>query len=160
MANQQPMPTDLSSLQAPEGSNRRRTRVGRGKGSGLGKTAGRGQKGQTSRSGKGRPRGFEGGQMPLQRRLPKFGFKNPTRRPYCVVNLSALEERFSDGDVVDPEKLIETGLVRKTGNPVKILGQGTISKKLQVKAHKFSKSAIQKINQAGGNVEEIKIGRS
>lgn len=154
MADQQAQ-VDLSSLEAPEGSRKKRVRVGRGIGSGLGKTAGRGGKGQTARSGKGRPPGFEGGQIPLYRRIPKFGFKNPTRRCYSVVNLTDLDARFKDGDSVTPEQLVESGLVRTPGL-IKILGDGKISKKLTVKAHKFSKSAIQKINQAGGSVEEIK----
>lgn len=156
---EQPLQVGLHNLVAPEGSRKRRERVGRGIGSGKGKTAGRGGKGQTARTGKGRPRGFEGGQTPLQRRLPKWGFKNPTRRDYDVVNLSVLDERFQAGDTVDPEKLLDAGITRRKGQLVKILGQGTISKKLTIKAHKFSKSAIQKINQAGGTVEEIKLER-
>jgi large subunit ribosomal protein L15 len=147
----------LSNLKAPEGSRKKRLRVGRGIGSGLGKTAGRGGKGQTARAGKGRPKGFEGGQMPLYRRLPKFGFKAPFRRVYDVVNVSELEKHFTAGDEVTVEKLVEKGLVRRSTILLKVLGEGSLSKKLSVKAHKFSKSATQKINQAGGQVEELKI---
>ena len=147
----------LANLQAPPGSRKERIRRGRGIGSGLGKTAGRGGKGQTARSGKGRPRGFEGGQMPLHRRLPKFGFKNPFKRSFDVVNISALDAHFSAGDIVEPAKLVEKGLLKSEKNLVKVLGEGALSKKLIVKAHKFSKSAIQKINQAGGQIEELKI---
>lgn len=147
----------LANLSSPEGSRKKRIRVGRGTGSGLGKTAGRGGKGQTARAGKGRPKGFEGGQMPLYRRLPKFGFKAPFRKVFDVVNISMLESHFETGDTVDVEKLIEKGLLRRSSELVKILGEGSLTKKLTVKAHKFSKSATQKINQAGGQVEELKI---
>jgi large subunit ribosomal protein L15 len=148
----------LGNLQAPQGSRKTRVRVARGTGSGLGKTAGRGGKGQTARSGKGRPKGFEGGQMPLYRRLPKFGFKNPFKKSFDVVNVEHLEKAFEKGDVVDPAKLVEKGLLRNLNHPLKVLGDGNLTKSLTVKAHKFSKSAIQKINQAGGSVEEIKLG--
>lgn len=149
----------LSNLKAPEGSRKLRVRRGRGIGSGLGKQAGRGGKGQTARAGKGRPRGFEGGQMPLYRRLPKFGFKNLFKKSFAVVNVSLLDANFASGDTVEPLKLVEKGLV---GNKslVKVLGEGNLSKTLTVKAHKFSKSAIQKINHAGGRIEEIKLGSS
>lgn len=147
----------LGNLEAAKGSRKTRIRVGRGIGSGLGKTSGRGGKGQTARAGKGRPRGFEGGQTPLARRLPKFGFNSPFKREFDVVNVSALESHFASGDTVDIEKLIEKGLVRTNRVLLKVLGEGTISKKLIVKAHRFSKSAIQKINQAGGQVEQLKL---
>jgi large subunit ribosomal protein L15 len=147
----------LANLQAVPGARKERTRRGRGIGSGLGKTAGRGGKGQTARSGKGRPRGFEGGQMPLQRRLPKWGFRNPFKRCFDVVNVFALDSNFNAGDTVDPAKLVEKGLLKSDQSLVKILGEGGLTKKLVVRAHKFSKSAIQKINQAGGQVEELKI---
>lgn len=147
----------LGNLQRAEGSRKTRTRVGRGIGSGLGKTAGRGGKGQTARAGKGRPRGFEGGQSPLWRRIPKWGFKSPFKKIFDVLNVSELDAAFKDGETVDLEKLIEKNLVRQKGGFVKILGEGAITKKLIVKAHKFSKSAIQKINQAGGQIEEIKM---
>ena len=147
----------LGNLSAPEGSRKERTRRARGLGSGLGKTAGRGGKGQTARRGKGRPRGFEGGQMPLYRRLPKFGFNNPLRIQYDVINVFALDSHFSNGDTVEPAKLHEKGLLKSPSAFLKVLGEGTLNKKLTVKAHKFSKSAIQKINSAGGQVEEIKL---
>lgn len=147
----------LGNLEAAEGSRKERIRRGRGTGSGLGKTSGRGGKGQTARSGKGRPRGFEGGQTPLARRLPKYGFNSPFKRVYDVVNISALETHFQAGDTVDIDKLVEKGLLRTNRCSLKILGEGTISKKLIVKAHRFSKSAIQKINQAGGQVEQLKL---
>ncbi|MBY0369053.1 50S ribosomal protein L15 [bacterium] len=147
----------LDNLQPAEGSRKTRIRRGRGTGSGIGKTSGRGGKGQTARAGKGRPRGFEGGQMPLYRRLPKFGFNSPFRRHYQVVNLSALEKHFNAGDTVNGESLAKAGLVKDPTGLVKILGDGAVSKKFIVKAHKFSKSATQKINQAGGQVEEIKL---
>ena len=147
----------LGNLEAPEGSRTKRIRRGRGIGSGLGKTAGRGGKGQTARSGKGRPRGFEGGQTPLARRTPKYGFKSPFKQVFDVVNISMLDAHFQNGDTVDIEKLIEKGLVRTNRTLLKILGEGNISKKLIVKAHRFSKSAIQKINQAGGQVEQVKL---
>jgi large subunit ribosomal protein L15 len=146
----------LGNLQPAPGSRKKRVRVGRGYGSGLGKTAGRGGKGQTARAGKGRPRGFEGGQTPLYRRLPKFGFNSPFKAHFEVVNVFALDSHFNAGDVVDSAKLFEKALVRSADAVVKVLGEGNLTKKLTVKAHKFSKSAIQKINQAGGQVEEIK----
>jgi large subunit ribosomal protein L15 len=148
---------DLSNLEAPAGSRKNRVRRGRGVGSGLGKTAGRGGKGQTARSGKGRPRGFEGGQTPLARRLPKWGFNNPFRKEFDVVNIFSLEAQFNSGDVVDVAKLKEKNLIKTDKVLLKILGEGTLTKSLTVKAHRFSKSAIQKINQAGGHVEELKI---
>lgn len=147
----------LDNLQAAEGSRKERIRRGRGTGSGLGKTAGRGGKGQTARTGKGRPRGFEGGQMPLYRRLPKFGFNAPFRRHYSVVNVFTLENHFKSGDTVNAETLLTAGLIKSADALIKVLGEGSLTKKLIVKAHKFSKSATQKINQAGGQVEEIKL---
>jgi len=147
----------LGNLSRPEGSRKERIRRGRGIGSGLGKTAGRGGKGQTARSGKGRPRGFEGGQMPLYRRLPKWGFKNPFKKHFEVVNLFALDANFADGDKVDAAALVEKGLIRSTKSLLKVLGEGSLTKKLSVKAHKFSTSAAQKINQAGGQIEEVKL---
>ena len=153
----QEMTVTLGNLESVPGSRKERVRRGRGIGSGLGKTAGRGGKGQTARAGKGRPRGFEGGQTPLYRRLPKWGFKAPFRLDIDVVNVFALETAFNSGDIVDPEKMAEKGLIRDGSALVKILGEGTLSKKLTVKAHRFSKSANQKINQAGGQVEELKV---
>lgn len=147
----------LGNLVSPEGSRKERIRRGRGTGSGLGKTAGRGGKGQTARSGKGRPRGFEGGQSPLVRRLPKFGFNSPNKVYFDVVNVSILDSHFQNGDTVAPSNLVEKGLIKSENVLVKVLGEGNLAKKLTVRAHRFSKSAIQKINQAGGQIEEIKV---
>lgn len=144
----------LHELKAPEGANKASKRVGRGTGSGLGKTSGRGQNGQNSRSGGGVRPGFEGGQMPLYRRLPKRGFKNIFAKEYAAINLDRLN-CFDDGTVVTPELLVEKRVVKKVKDGVKILGNGNIEKKLTVKAAKFSKSAIEKIEAAGGKVEVI-----
>jgi large subunit ribosomal protein L15 len=151
------MTVKLDNLPAVPGARKARVRRGRGFGSGLGKQAGRGGKGQTARTGKGRRVGFEGGQTPLYRRLPKFGFKNPFRLTFEVVNVVSLEGKFNSGDTVDPAGLAEKGLIRSADSLVKVLGDGALSKKLTVKAHKFSKSAVQKINQAGGQVEEMSL---
>ncbi len=128
--------------------------MGRGPGSGLGKTSGRGQKGQNARSGGGVRPGFEGGQTPLARRLPKRGFTNINRKEYAVVNVEDLN-RFEDGTVVTPALLKEVGLVRKELNGVKILGNGELTKKLNVTAAKFSKSAVEAIEKAGGKAEVL-----
>ena len=146
----------LHDLKPAEGSKDKRAfRVGRGQGSGNGKTAGRGHKGAQSRSGFKFKRGFEGGQMPLHRRVPKRGFTNPFRVEYAVVNLDTLAEVFEAGSSVTPDLLRERGLVRKMHVPVKVLGRGEISKQLTVKAHKFSGSAAEKIAAAGGVAEVI-----
>jgi large subunit ribosomal protein L15 len=145
----------LSNLRPPKGATRNRKRVGRGPGSGHGKTATRGSKGAKSRSGFRFKRGFEGGQMPLHRRVPKRGFHNPFRVEYAVVNLDTLGEVFDAGSEVTPDLLRERGLVRRTGVPVKVLGRGEIAKQLTVRAHKFSESAARKIAAAGGAVELI-----
>lgn len=144
----------LHELKYTEGSRKTRYRVGRGQGSGNGKTAGRGQKGQKARSGGGVRLGFEGGQTPLARRLPKRGFTNFARKEYAIVNLEALN-RFEDGTEVTPELLIECGLIKKELNGIKILGEGELEKKLTVKANKFSKSAVAAIENAGGKAEVI-----
>ena len=144
----------LSRLSPPKGSRASRKRVGRGPGSGLGKTSGRGQKGQKSRSGAGVGRGFEGGQMPVQRRMPKRGFKNPFRKEYNAVNINKLEA-FDTGAVVDLEALMTLGIVKKPMDGVKILGSGELTKKLTVKADAASKSAIEKIEKAGGTFEKV-----
>ncbi|MBX3374326.1 MAG: 50S ribosomal protein L15 [Phycisphaeraceae bacterium] len=137
-------------------ANRRRKRVGRGRGSGSGKTSGRGHKGAGSRSGASDKVYFEGGQMPLQRRLPKRGFSNADfRTEYSIVNLQLLEGRFDDGATVTAETLHSHGLIRDTKRPVKILGEGEVSKKFHVTAEKFSASARSKIEAAGGSVTEI-----
>jgi len=146
----------LHELSPAKGSKHSRKRVGRGPGSGLGKTAGRGHKGQKSRSGYSRRPGFEGGQMPLLRRVPKRGFTNIGRVEYAVVNLAQLAELALEQSqaAVTPEVLAARGLVRK-GMPVKVLGDGEIGKALSVAAHKFSKSARAKIEEAGGRCEEL-----
>ena len=145
----------LSKLAPPEGSRKKRTRVGRGPGSGLGKTAGRGGKGQTARSNGTIPRGFEGGQMPLQRRLPKRGFKNPFRKEWVIVNLGKLDV-FANGTVVDIAALVAHGLIHDAGEGVKILGKGELKKKLTIRAHSISAGALEKLQKAGGKFEEIK----
>ena len=145
---------DLSNLRPPDGSTSDRKRVGRGQGSGNGKTAGRGHKGAQSRSGYKQKRGFEGGQMPLHRRTPKRGFHNPFRIEYAVVNLDQLSERFEAGATVTIDDLFASGLVPKA-MPVKVLGRGDATKKLSVQAHKFSASAVQKIEAAGGSVTTL-----
>ena len=141
----------LHDLSPAPGSRQKKKRVGRGPGSGLGKTAGRGHKGQRSRSGYSQRIGFEGGQMPLIRRVPKRGFNNIFRREYAIVNVARLADL--EGDVT-PEILVEKGLAR-AGAPIKILGNGDLSAKLNVSAHKFSKSAREKIEAAGGTCEVL-----
>ena len=145
-------PMDLSTLQPPAGARRRRKRIGRGEGSGAGVTAGRGHKGQQSRSGYSRKPGFEGGQMPIHRRLPKRGFHNPFRVSYEVINLDTLEARFEAGAEVTPEVLREKGLLSRTGL-VKVLARGELTKALTVTAHAFSARAGERIAAAGGRAE-------
>jgi large subunit ribosomal protein L15 len=144
---------DLSNLKPPQGAKHAKKRIGRGQGSGQGKTAGRGHKGAKSRSGFKFKRGFEGGQMPLHRRVPKRGFHNPFSVKYEVVNLDTLAEKFDAGTVVTPDVLRERGLVPGGGGRVKILARGEITKKLTVQAHKFSGKAAEKIAAAGGAAE-------
>ena len=145
---------DLSHLGPPDGATQKKKRVGRGPGSGLGKTAGRGEKGAKSRSGFKRKRGFEGGQMPLHRRLPKRGFFNPFRVEYAVVNLDDLAARFAAGAVVTPDVLRAERLVT-TKQPIKVLARGEIAVALKVTAHKFSGKAAEKIAAAGGSIETL-----
>ena len=145
----------LHDLSPAPGSTKERKRIGRGPASGQGKTAGKGHKGQLARAGRGMRAGFEGGQMPLQRRLPKRGFNNIFRTEMTIVNVKALEERFENGATVDIEAMIQAGLVKKTMDGVKILGNGDITKKLTVRANAFSESAKQKIEAAGGKAEVI-----
>jgi large subunit ribosomal protein L15 len=145
----------LNNLRPPVGAKHAKKRIGRGQGSGQGKTAGRGHKGAKSRSGFKFKRGFEGGQMPLHRRVPKRGFHNPFRVEYEVVNLDTLGLRFDAGTVVTPEVLREHGLVGGGKGPVKILGRGEIGKALTVRAHKFSGKAAEKIAAAGGTTEQL-----
>ena len=144
----------LNNLRPPKGAKHAKKRVGRGPGSGHGKTASRGSKGAKSRSGFRFKRGFEGGQMPLHRRVPKRGFHNPFRVEYAVVNLDTLAEVFEAGSSVTPEVLRERGLVR-TKARIKVLGRGDIAKKLTVQAHKFSGEAARKIAAAGGTAEVL-----
>jgi len=143
----------LHELKPAEGSTKSRKRVGRGNGSGLGNTAGRGHKGQKARSGGGVRPGFEGGQMPTIRRLPKRGFNNNFSKEYTVINVSDLEERFENGAEVTVEALFATGLIKKVQDGVKVLGNGELTKPLTVKVHKVSKTAADKITAAGGKVE-------
>jgi len=145
---------DLSNLQPALGSHRNRKRIGRGHGSGTGKTAGKGHKGQKARSGGSIKAGFEGGQMPLQRRLPKRGFTPLSRKEYALVNLRDLE-LFETGSVVDVEALGKAGLIGQLKDGIKVLGDGDLTKSLTVRAHKFSKSAQDKIAAAGGTIEVL-----
>ena len=145
----------LNTIQPAEGSKHAHHRVGRGVGSGWGKTAGRGHKGQKSRAGGFHKVGFEGGQMPLQRRIPKRGFNNIFATEYATVNVSALNDRFDDGATVDAESLVACGLVKKTLDGIKVLGKGEITKALTVKVNAVSESAKAKIEAAGGKVEVL-----
>lgn len=142
---------DLSNLRPPVGSRRPRKRLGRGIGSGTGKTSGRGHKGRGARSGGNTPPGYEGGQMPLQRRLPKFGFTNPTRVTYEIVTLTQLD-RFAAGSVIDGSALVTAGLVR-AGRPVKLLANGSVTKTVNVKVDKASAAARAAVVAVGGTVE-------
>ena len=146
---------ELHDLHPAPGAKKTRKRIGRGPGSGTGKTAGRGHKGQKSRSGYSRRYGFEGGQMPLVRRIPKRGFYNVFRVEFQVVNLRDLERVFVDGDTVSVASLVEKGLVRGGKRLVKVLGDGELKKKLNVQAHKFSASAKAGIEKAGGSCEVV-----
>jgi large subunit ribosomal protein L15 len=148
------MALGIHNIGAPKGANRNKKRVGRGPGSGHGKTSTRGNKGQKSRSGYSSRPGFEGGQMPLQRRLPKRGFTNIFKKEWVEVNLSALEEKFEAGDEITPDLMVERGLIKKgilsRADGVVILGKGALTKSLNVTAHRFSKGAREKIESAGG----------
>jgi len=146
---------DLSKLKPADGSTHSKKRVGRGHGTGQGTQAGRGHKGAQSRSGYSFKRGFEGGQMPLHRRVPKRGFHNPFRVEYAVVNLDALSERFADGAEVTPDLMRAIGLVGDARLPIKVLARGEVSKKLSVQAHKFSGKAAEKIAAAGGSAQVL-----
>ncbi|MBE0449991.1 MAG: 50S ribosomal protein L15 [Clostridia bacterium] len=144
----------LHDLRPAEGSTKSKKRVGRGTGSGLGTTAGRGMNGQNSRSGGGVRPGFEGGQMPLFRRIPKRGFNNKFKKQWTIVNVELLND-FEDGTEITPDVLLQTGVVSKIEYGIKILGDGELNKKLTVKANKFTQSAISKIEAAGGKAEVI-----
>jgi large subunit ribosomal protein L15 len=148
---------NLSDLKPPAGQKHAKRRVGRGMGSGRGKTSGRGAKGQHAISGFSLMRGFEGGQMPLHRRLPKRGFTNIFRKEYAVVNVGRLEKL--DGDSFDAQRLMELGVVKKLGDGLKILGGGELTRKVTVAASVFSKSAVEKIQAAGGKAEVIGAGK-
>jgi large subunit ribosomal protein L15 len=155
------MALSLNNLHPADGATHKKKRVGRGPGSGLGKTSGRGNKGQKSRSGYSAKRGFEGGQMPLHRRLPKRGFTNIFKREWAEVNLADLEIQFEAGATVTPEALVEKGLVRKSLlKSVVILGQGDIQKALTVNVHRFSATAKQKIEAAGGQAAVIETAKA
>ena len=136
------------------GSRKKRKRVGRGPGSGLGKTCGRGHKGAKSCSGFKNKRGFEGGQTPLKRRLPKFGFTNPNRQTYQLINLDRLEklEQLTDGASLEMQQMLEMGLIRNTKTPVKLLGRGSLTKKIKITVDKASRGAVESVTQAGGEV--------
>jgi large subunit ribosomal protein L15 len=144
---------NLSKLKPPAGQKQKRQRIGQGMGSGRGKYSGRGAKGARSISGYSIMRGFEGGQMPLHRRLPKRGFTNIFRKEYAIINVSRLEQL--EGDAFDPGRLLELGAIKKLGTGLKILGSGELTRKITVKAHVFSKSALEKIQKAGGSGEVI-----
>ena len=149
------MAISLNSLRPAKGSTHKKKRVGRGPGSGLGKTAARGEKGQKSRSGYSRKIGFEGGQMPLHRRLPKRGFTNIFKKQWLEVSLTALDRHFGENDEITPEVLHNRGLIKKAKHDVVVLGTGEISKPLRISAHRFTKSAKEKIEKAGGAAVQI-----
>jgi large subunit ribosomal protein L15 len=144
---------NLSSLKPPAGQKKGRKRIGRGMGSGHGKTSTRGSKGQRAGTGFGQKRGFEGGQMPLHRRLPKRGFTNIFKKEYAIVNLLQLEKL--EGDTFTVDSLMALGLVKKLGEGLKVLGAGQLTRKITVEAHQFSKSALEKIQKAGGTAQVI-----
>jgi large subunit ribosomal protein L15 len=149
------MAIGLNNLRPAKGSTHKKKRVGRGPGSGLGKTAGRGNKGQKSRSGYSMKIGFEGGQMPLQRRLPKRGFTNIFKKQWIEVTLAALDNSFGDGDEITPELMHERGVIAKGKRDVVVLGTGELTKALRISAHRFTKGAREKIERAGGVVSVI-----
>jgi large subunit ribosomal protein L15 len=146
---------DLSSLKAPAGATKKRKRVGRGDASGHGGTSGKGHKGQKARSGGNTRDGFEGGQMPMSRRLPKRGFRNPFRESYVAVNLIDLCRKFEKGDIIDETAILKSGLVKKKGEGIKILAKGDINFPVTVKMAKISFAAKAKITAAGGTIEEV-----
>ncbi len=148
---------NLSQLHPPAGQKHSKKRIGRGMGSGRGKTSTRGSKGQHAGTGFSQKRGFEGGQMPIHRRLPKRGFTNIFKKQYAIVNLGRLEKL--DGESFSPDRLLELGVIKKMGAGVKILGSGQLTRKIQVSAHVFSKSALEKIQASGGTAEVIGAAR-
>lgn len=149
------MSLSLNNLKPAKGSTHKKKRVGRGPGSGLGKTSGRGHKGQKSRSGYSSRPGFEGGQMPLQRRLPKRGFTNIFKKQWIEISLAKIEANFADGDEITPEVLHERGLIKKAKHDLVILGNGDVSKAFKISSHRFTKTAKEKIEKAGGTATEI-----
>ena len=149
------MALSLNNLRPAKGSTHRKKRLGRGPGTGLGKTSGRGEKGQKSRSGYSMKIGFEGGQMPLHRRLPKRGFTNIFKKRWIEVSLAALEKNFAPNDEVTPEVMHHRGIIKKAKHDIVVLGNGEVSKSLKVSAHRFTKSAREKIEKAGGVVTVI-----
>jgi large subunit ribosomal protein L15 len=148
---------DLTQLRPPAGQKHRKRRVGQGMGSGRGKTSGRGHKGARSISGYSKMRGFEGGQMPLHRRLPKRGFTNIFKKRYAILNLSRIDKL--EGDTFDPQSLLDRGVIRKLQDGLKILATGELTRKIHVKAHLFSPAAERKILAAGGTVEKIEMAK-
>jgi large subunit ribosomal protein L15 len=149
------MALSLNNLHPAKGSTHRKKRLGRGPGTGLGKTSGRGEKGQKSRSGYSMKIGFEGGQMPLHRRLPKRGFTNIFKKKWIEVSLAALEKQFAADDEITPEVMHRRGIIKKAKHDIVVLGNGEVSKSLKVSAHRFTKSAREKIEKAGGTVTVI-----
>ena len=149
------MALSLNNLRPAKGSTHRKKRLGRGPGTGLGKTSGRGEKGQKSRSGYSMKIGFEGGQMPLHRRLPKRGFTNIFKKKWIEVSLAALEKQFAENDEVTPELMHHRGIIKKAKHDIVVLDNGEVSKSLKVSAHRFTKSAREKIEKAGGVVTVI-----
>jgi large subunit ribosomal protein L15 len=152
---EQAMALSLNNLHPAKGSTHRKKRLGRGPGTGLGKTSGRGEKGQKSRSGYSMKIGFEGGQMPLHRRLPKRGFTNIFKKKWIEVSLAALEKQFAENDEVTPEVMHHRGIIKKAKHDIVVLGNGDVSKSLKVSAHRFTKSAREKIEKAGGTATVI-----
>ena len=144
---------NLSDLRPPAGQKKPRKRIGRGMGSGHGKTATRGSKGQHAGTGFSQKRGFEGGQMPLHRRLPKRGFTNIFKEEYAIVNLGRLDKL--EGDAFNAERLMELGVIKKPGKGLKVLGSGQLTRKVTIEAHQFSKSAMEKIQKAGGTAQVV-----
>ena len=144
---------NLSNLRPPAGQKKARKRIGRGMGSGHGKTSTRGHKGQRAGTGFGQKRGFEGGKMPLHRRLPKRGFTNIFKKKFAIVNLGRLEKL--EGDIFNPDRLMELGLIHRLGEGLRVLGTGQLTRKIKVEAHHFSKSALEKIQKAGGTAQVI-----
>ena len=150
------MAISLNSIRPAKGSTHKKKRVGRGPGSGMGKTSSRGEKGQKSRSGYSQKIGFEGGQMPLHRRLPKRGFTNIFKKRWLEVSLAALDKAFESNEEVSPDVLHDRGIIKKAKHDVVVLGNGELSKALRISAHRFTKSAKEKIEKAGGAAVEIK----